>query len=107
MSAPKVDVPQGNNSQQASPVQHQISEDIVPADNSSTQDICGRHLSSKKLMTLLRTKFGIGAYDVHPQESFPTAKSQSAGYIDSTHRLECPLESPEVVLEVYVVGSRG
>jgi hypothetical protein len=30
-----------------------------------TQDISGRNINAAKLMTMLRKKFGAGAYDVH------------------------------------------
>lgn len=38
-------------------------------DDNTTQNISARHISSTKLITMLRTKFGIGAYDVHVSTS--------------------------------------
>jgi hypothetical protein len=31
----------------------------------ATQDISGRYINQTKLTTLLRMKFGVGAYDIH------------------------------------------
>src|SRR5579871_2356136 len=40
---------------------------LVDDDENSvtTQDISGRNISQTKLTTLLRMKFGVGAYDIH------------------------------------------
>ncbi|KAI0432195.1 hypothetical protein F5Y09DRAFT_160853 [Xylaria sp. FL1042] len=42
--------------------------DVAERDN-TTQDVSARHISSTKLMAMLRTKFGIGAYDVHMMQN--------------------------------------
>ncbi|KAI1313734.1 hypothetical protein F5Y03DRAFT_106698 [Xylaria venustula] len=43
-------------------------ERMSEGDN-AMQDISARHISSTKLMAMLRTKFGIGAYNVHMMQN--------------------------------------
>jgi len=45
-------------------IDHDMTDDDVP-EALATQDISGRNINQTKLTTLLRMKFGVGAYDVH------------------------------------------
>ncbi|KAI0976448.1 hypothetical protein F4678DRAFT_225777 [Xylaria arbuscula] len=47
---------------------HENDEWMSEGDN-TTQDISAQHVSSTKLMAMLRTKFGIGAYNVHMMQN--------------------------------------
>ncbi|KAI1349843.1 hypothetical protein F5Y01DRAFT_168465 [Xylaria sp. FL0043] len=60
---PKIEVPRGPQREDSESEVEETKRD------SATQDISARHISSMKLMAMLRMKFGIGAYDVHMMQN--------------------------------------